>query len=371
MKKSNYRMIEELRHELHSHPELSNHESWTKARLMKFLTVNTSLEIHDEGKWFWAVRRAGRDKANIAFRADFDALPIEELCDLPYKSRFPGVSHKCGHDGHSAALCGLGLEMEKFNPDKNVFLLFQHAEETGRGALDAIDFITENKIDEIYTFHNLPGCPLGTIAARYGSGCCASKGMIIEMTGEPAHASLPEAGRNPAYALANVVSAIPSLNDPGCFSGFVLCTVVQLDVGGHAFGTAAGSGRLLVTLRAENQSELDNLQAAIERLSLEQSDKYNLECAFFFEDEFPETRNEAGCVDKIFAAAGILGYPVLKQREAFRASEDFGQYLKKTRGALFFIGCGENAPALHTANYDFPDAIMENAVEIFKGLIKL
>ena len=370
MKTENYKLIQELRHELHSHPELSNQEVWTKKRLMDFLHEHTSLEIHDGGKWFWAVRRAGDDKMNIAFRADFDALPIQEQCDVPYKSKFPGISHKCGHDGHSAALCGLGLELEDMKPDKNVFLLFQHAEETGNGALDALGFITENNIDCIYAFHNMPGYKTGTVAVRSGPSNCASKGMIIEMAGTPTHASQPELGNNPIFPLANVVSAIPKLSAPERYTGIVLCTVIQLDAGERVFGTAASRGKLLLTLRAEHEKELDSLQADIERLCLVQAEQYGVECSFFYVEEFPETTNDISCAEKVLAAADALGYPVVKKKDVMRGSEDFGRYLKLTPGALFFIGGGEDVPPFHTVYYDFTDSVMDYAVEMFKKLIE-
>ena len=105
MQKSNLKLVTELRHELHAHPEISGQEVETKRRLMSFLAEHTSFVIHDEGSWFW-VKVPGADPAqpSIGFRADYDALPIPEDLDLPYASQNPGVSHKCGHDGHSSAL---------------------------------------------------------------------------------------------------------------------------------------------------------------------------------------------------------------------------------------------------------------------------
>ncbi len=372
MKQENYRLIEALRHELHEHPELSNHETWTKTRLIDFLREHTELEIHDEGKWFWAAYRVGEGKPNIAFRADFDALPIEEECDVPYRSRISGVSHKCGHDGHSAALCGFALELSELKPDKNVFLLFQHAEETGDGAWEARSLITDQKIDEIYAYHNQPGFPAGTILLRSGPSKCASKGMIIEMVGTPTHASLPEKGKNPAFALSQVVCEIPKLIAPERWKGLVMCTVIQLDVGQHAFGTAASDGRLLLTIRGEYEEEMEALQSELEKRSRELAEKDGLTCSFAFEDVFPATVNEAGCVDKVRQAAKALGYAIEEEHWGLaRGSEDFGHYQKLTRGVIFSIGNGENTPTFHTAQYDFTDSIMENAVEIFKKVLTL
>ncbi|RKJ53118.1 M20/M25/M40 family metallo-hydrolase, partial [Butyricicoccus sp. 1XD8-22] len=179
MEQKNLDLALKLRHDLHQNPELSNYETWTKQYLIDFLKSNTSLEIVDKGQWFYAIYRArpGEGKPNIAFRADFDALPIEETIELPWGSKNHGVSHKCGHDGHSASLAGFALEVDQKGADKNIFFLFQHAEETGDGALQCSTFIEEEKIDEIFAYHNTSGYPLKSVNVIDGVAHCASKGM--------------------------------------------------------------------------------------------------------------------------------------------------------------------------------------------------
>ncbi|HLO11700.1 MAG TPA: M20/M25/M40 family metallo-hydrolase, partial [Pseudoneobacillus sp.] len=201
MKIQNYELAKKLRHELHQHPELSNEEVWTKQHLMNFLEANTKLDLVDKGNWFYAIYRAGTDKPNIAFRADFDALPMDEFIELPWASQFPGKAHKCGHDGHSATLAGFALEIDQAGADKNIFFLFQPAEETGDGAIQCVDFIKEHNIDEIYAYHNMSGFPYKTIGIMDGTTMCASKGMTIHLEGSPTHASQPEKGINPSFAI--------------------------------------------------------------------------------------------------------------------------------------------------------------------------
>ena len=135
MDEENLRKITELRHELHSMPELSMHETKTKARLMQFIRENTDFTMHDAGHWFWCRKDPEEETGMtpIAFRADMDALPIDEKIELPYASRTPGVSHKCGHDGHSSVLAGLALELTGVKLKRPVVLIFQHAEEIGAG----------------------------------------------------------------------------------------------------------------------------------------------------------------------------------------------------------------------------------------------
>ena len=211
MNEKNYELSVKLRHDLHRHPEVSNNEVWTKAYLMNFLRNHTRLEVVDSGAWFYAVYRASNQAKKIAFRADFDALPIDETITLPYGSQIPGVSHKCGHDGHSATLAALALEVDQLGCENNVYFIFQHAEETGDGAKQCVVLIEEEGIDEVFGYHNEPGYPLGEVIVNSGSFQCASKGMSLYFKGVPSHASDPGVGRNPAPAIARIICALPSL----------------------------------------------------------------------------------------------------------------------------------------------------------------
>ncbi|OCA91951.1 M20 metallopeptidase family protein [Pseudobacillus wudalianchiensis] len=371
MEKRNLGLVKQLRHELHQHPELSNQEVWTKQHLINFLKEHTNLEIVDNGLWFYAIYRAGEGKKNIAFRADFDALPMEERIDIPHASQFPGVSHKCGHDGHSATLAGFALEIDQKGADKNVFFLFQHAEETGDGAAQCASFIKENSIEEIFAYHNMSGMPLKSVNIMDGTVQCASKGMTIHMEGSPAHASQPEDGVNPAFAIAKVIDAIPEFISPENNKGIVLCTVVQVDIGERAFGISASKGDLLLTIRALYEEEMNELQKNLEELAQAQAGKYGLKVSFSYNDAFPETTNHKESSDKIRQAGKTKGLQVIEMKKALRPSEDFGHYLKLTKGAMCYIGNGENYPQVHTYEYDFRDDIIETAVDVFKGLVDL
>ncbi len=368
MDQKHYRMAVALRHALHRHPELSMHEAWTKRRLMDFLRENTRLELFDGGHWFCAFCRGRSDQPPVAFRADMDALPIHEPPDLvPYASQVPGVGHKCGHDGHSAALAAFALELDAHGAGRDIYLLFQHAEETGQGAAECTAFLRERQVSEIYAFHNLPGLPLGAVAAPDGVAQYASTGMIVHFQGLESHASYPEQGRNPAFAISETVLALPTLTAHS--RGFSLVTVIQVDIGERAFGTSAGSGDLLLTLRAEFEEELDQLRHTLEDLAREKAEKYGLTVSFAYEDPFPETFNHHQNVEKVRAAASRLGIPLAPMGERFRASEDFGCFTKEIPGAIFYLGDGDSPP-LHSVEFDFPDQLIAIAADMFMELAR-
>lgn len=369
MLQENYERAVQLRNELHEHPELSCHEAWTRRRLMDFLRENApSLELVDGGRYFYAAHRAGDGRPTLAFRADFDALPIPETIDIPWASQVEGVAHKCGHDGHAAALAGFALEVERLGSDNNLVLLFQHAEETGQGALEAAQALRDELVDEIYGWHNMSGIELGTVNIIDGTTQFASKGMSIHLTGSPAHASEPENGVNPAYAFAKIIDAIPGLVSPERNEGLVLCTIIQVDVGAKDFGIAAHEGVLRLTIRAEKEAEMDRLQRALEDMAQSMAGEQGMQVDFEFSDVFPETVNDARCADKVRRACAARGLEVRELPAPYRASEDFGYYLKEVPGAYFYIGNGPDYPSVHTFGYDFRDQNIAVGVEAFKAL---
>ena len=112
-----------LRHWLHRFPELSMKEGNTIKTIRNFLTGHTSIETVEREGWLYAVKYGcGRtDQGAIAFRADMDALPMEETLDMPYRSVHKGISHKCGHDGHCAVLCAMALELDRIETERDVY----------------------------------------------------------------------------------------------------------------------------------------------------------------------------------------------------------------------------------------------------------
>lgn len=370
MKKENLQVIIQLRHHLHEIAELSGKEKRTKECLMSFISRNTDFQTVDRGKWFYCRKDPepeGISSLPIAFRADMDALPVPETISLPYASATPGVSHKCGHDGHCAALAGLALELTGVQVPRPVVLIFQHAEETGKGGQECAELIPELGISEIYAFHNLGGYPRGSVVVRSGLTQPASKGLTVHFRGKTSHASNPEEGINPSDAVADLEASIrPLLAVP--HKGMTLCTVVNMRVGRKDFGVSAGDGEISVTLRAEYESDLDFLESAIRQKAAELAERDNLALKTEVSDPFPETRNDPEAMRKVISCAESLKLPVIHMSKLWRASEDFGWYLHRCRGAIFYVGNGEDAVPLHCEGYDFHDDILETAADMFRTL---
>ena len=365
----NLKKITELRHLLHSRPDRSGQESGTIGILKSFLRENTALGIVDREGWFYAVKHPSAESAAspIAFRADMDALPMDEGISLPYGSVRKGLSHKCGHDGHMAALCGLALELDKRKVNRTVYLIFQPAEEIGQGAVRCAELIREKKITEIYAFHNLSGYPENSIVYRKQLTQPASEGLTIRLHGSQSHASAPEEGRNPSAAIAELALFAQCLPE-GSQDGMALCTIVGMQCGEGDFGLSPGEGSLSVTLRAEQEPYMKKMETKLLQKAEELSARAGLRAEHAIQDFFPETRNHDDALERVILQAAGLRLPVIEMQNLWRASEDFGYYLKICSGAMFYIGNGEEYPALHTDRYDFNDRILKTAVDLFLAL---
>ena len=352
--------VQELREELHPIAERSGEEKRTKARLMEFLRVNTSLRLEDFGQWFCAVHEEPEAKETVAFRADMDALPVGE-----------GASHLCGHDGHVAVLAGLGLLLENKKFGRNIVLIFQHSEENGVGGKICCQALDKYCVDRIYAFHNIPGWKEGDILLRRDTFACASRGMTISFSGAPSHAAYPENGRNPGFAAARFLAMLPFLADCTHYRGLTMATLIGAEIGTKAFGTAAGSAEIWLTLRAWREEDMNFLISSLEKAALVEASRDGVEAGYSFCDVFPSTVNDNDTLERLEKICREIKLNCVEVSEPFRWSEDFGYYGAKAKAVMVGIGAELNWPQLHTENYSFNDNILPAALSLFAELAKL
>lgn len=198
---------------------------------------------------------------------------------------------------------------------------------------------------------------------------CASKGLTVRFAGLPSHASQPEDGRNPAWAAAELVLAVKEAARQEKYQDLVMATIVQVAVGHKNFGISASEGEVSMTLRGARETELRLMESIIRGRAGELAKRDGLMISFEEEDVFPETVNDPDSVALAEQAARKGGMEVIAMKELFRASEDFGYYLKACPGAMIYVGNGENYPQIHTGAYDFNDRILPVIVELFKNIL--
>ncbi len=357
-----------IRHLLHSHPELSGSEEHTHNMLARYLQAlnPTRLYTNVGGYGLVAVWYRSEQYSTIAFRADIDALPISETLVAEYRSKVEGVSHKCGHDGHSAILLRLAEVVDAERPNVNIVLIFQAEEETGKGARRILesDVLAGYNIDAIYGFHNLPRYPKGSIVLKKGTFAAASVGVAITMMGRQTHAAHPEEGINPAMAVADMISLMNNYNAAhSMLDDFQQSTLIYTRIGEVAFGTSAGDAQLMFTLRAYSNSKMSELlkylNAQLNNVAL----KYGVAVSVDYREPFSAVENTDENVERLQMLASKQNKHIYVLDTPFRWSEDFAEYLVAYKGAFMGIGAGEDCMELHHPNYDFPDEVIEDAAK--------
>jgi len=365
-----------FRRELHAHPEISGEEKETAARVLKFLKAckpnNLITEIGGYG--IVATWDSGAKGKEILFRAELDALPIEEINTFSHQSKTAGVSHKCGHDGHSTILCGLAqwLAENRLKSGK-VHLLFQPAEENGEGA-KAI--LADKKFDSIspdfvFALHNLPGFPMHQIVLKQESFTAAVTSLIINLKGKTSHAAEPEHGINPALAVAEIIQKSLALENNNSESEAMrVITPVFIELGEKAYGISAEKATVHLTIRCWNNQNLEKLQREIEELSTKISNAHKLKIEFFTTQTFQANINDSTAVDYVQKATIAGALNINMRNHPFKWGEDFGLFTTKFKGCMFGLGAGENTPALHNPDYDFPDELIKTGIQVFSNIIK-
>ena len=363
-----------FRHRLHQSPEVSGQEEATAAQVVAALQplhparIVTGLGGHGVA----AVWEAPLPGPTVMFRSELDALPIEELSDLPYRSTVPGKGHLCGHDGHSTILLGLARLIARRPPSRGrIVLLFQPAEEDGSGAAAVLadPRFAALAPDWAFALHNMPGVPLGRAIIAPGPAACASEGLRVVFRGRTSHASMPEHGVSPAPALAALMPAAQAAGPGGALDpGFRLVSLCHARMGEPAFGITPGEGELWLTLRTLVDADMAALRSEVMALAEGLARGHGLTVAFTHHDRFAACTNHPEAARAVTRAVESLGLRHSDAGLPMRASEDFGQFGQKARSALFLLGAGEALPRLHNPDYDFPDVLIPTGVAIFDRL---
>lgn len=367
--------LQQVRRYIHARPELSGQEFATASYVCQQLeSMNPAVLWKEVGGTGVVATFDSRKKGkHLLFRAELDALPIQESNTFSHRSTYSGISHKCGHDGHTTVFLGLAKLLHRQEGWKGkVSLLFQPAEETGAGALAMLQDprMQGMQVDAAYAFHNLPGYALGQIVVKSGAFTPAVQSIILKLQGHTAHAAEPENGLNPALALAEVLQRANSLEHPQPEDhAFRLLTPVYMQLGEKAYGVSAGEGEVHFTLRAWTKDSMDGLVEELLSSVNEICNNHRLQWEHSWTDSFRANFNQEDLVEKIYASANGNDFAIHEMKQPLKWGEDFGAFTEIFPAAMFGIGAGEDSPALHHEDYDFPDELIEVGVKMFWEII--
>ena len=392
--------LESLRHKLNKNAELSGQEKKTNKIINDFLEkTNPDVHLRNVGGYGIIVIYKGKDSGkNILLRADIDGLNIpfgqrttvpehvegkdqrfEKLSDRKVQSSEFKVqsqySHRCGHDGHAAILCGLAMRYGKKRPEKgDVILLFQPAEETGEGASAVINDsqFRELKIDAAFALHNLPSFAKHQIVVKKGCFASASLGLKLVFDGATSHASQPEKVNNPQIVVTTLLDAFKKKYESLKKDRYnTILTVTHVSIGEETFGVTPGHAEIWLTLRSQNDSALRQLTESTIDLSEYVAKEFKLKFSHSIHEDFAATMNSNRETEIVIQAAKDLKLSVNEIKDAFPWSEDFGRFGMQCPICLFGLGSGLEHEPLHSPTYEFEDEIIDTGVDVFGKIVEM
>ena len=373
--------LTQLRHDLHSHPELGFQEHATAKRITEELERLGLTFESGIGKTGIVATVTGDYPDNgrrIGLRADMDALPIQELNELGHASGVPGRMHACGHDGHTTLLLGVARYLaEHRNFAGTLQLIFQPAEEgLGGGRVMIEEGLFERfPMQAVYALHNLPSLPAGQVAIRTGAMMAATDRLDIRVSGKGGHGGVdPHLSTDPvrmAGALIQTLHSVVSRDiNPLSPAALSLCGLQGGDLDG--FAIIPDEVRISGTARSLDTATQDRMEEAVRRACEGVAIAHGGDIQVDYQRIFPatinseaETRHVEACVVKTLGEAALVSHvaPSL-------GGEDFAFMLQHCPGAYFFLGTAkdEHTAPLHNARYDFNDEIIPTGCRLLLAI---
>ncbi|MTD26516.1 M20 peptidase aminoacylase family protein [Erwinia sorbitola] len=355
------------RRELHQYPELSNEEFATTERITGWLK-EAEITILPFDLATGVVAEIGQGEPLIALRADIDALPIEEIVPVAFRSQHPGVMHACGHDVHTSVILGaakLLKEREQSLPGR-VRLLFQPAEERFGGAKTLINAGALQDVAAIFGMHNAPELPVGIFATRGGPFYANVDRFDIEIHGKGAHAARPQEGVDAIVIASQIVSALQTLVSRS-YSPLesVVVSVTRIE-GGNTWNVLPQKVVLEGTVRTHNSAIRSELPQRLRLLIEGIAGGFGARAELNWHPGPPALINTERWAEFSKQVAARQGYEV-QHADLQMGGEDFAFYLHNTPGT--FVSIGSNSEfGLHHPGFNPDEALLYPAANYFSQL---
>ncbi|VEF49737.1 amidohydrolase [Bacillus freudenreichii] len=336
----------QIRRYLHENPELSFKEEKTAQYILDFYK-GKEVEIQSNvgnGPGIIVTIKGGKPGKTIALRADFDALPILEEADVPFKSKNEGVMHACGHDGHTAYLLVLAdcLIQLKGEIPGTIKIIHQHAEEVPPGgAKSIVESGVLDDVDNIFGIHLLPMDPAGVVGYHSGFSMAGRSYFKLGIQGVGGHGSSPHLANDAIVAGSYFVTAVQTI---------ISRRLNPFDMGVITIGSFDGKGTFNVIkdrvelegdIRYMNLETKKIIEKEVPRIVSGIEAEFGVQCELTYTSDYPPLYNDPEVTAEVKASLEGANDPDIKQVLEYpmmSPSEDFAYYLEKIPGCFFYIG---------------------------------
>jgi amidohydrolase len=369
--------IIEIRRQLHRYPELSFHEEKTPEYIADFhRRLGNDVLTGVGGRGVVAKLVGGKPGKTVALRADFDALPVQEENDIPYKSTVRGVMHACGHDGHTAIVLGLAKALSRIRDriSGTVVFIHQHAEEiVPGGAIEMIKDGCLNGVDYIYGLHLWAPFRLGEIHIAKSNLMAATDKFEIEITGKGGHGGIPHESSDLIVLASQLIVSLQSVVsrrinpfDP------VVLSIGSIHAG-QSFNVLPDKIEITGTVRAFSDAVRKRVESEMKRILEGTCQTSGVQHRFDYQYGYPAVVNHPKEAERIISVArDVPGVTGIVDMQPMMIGEDFAYYLKEKPGAFFLMGAcdpeNKNPYPHHHPKFSFDERVLPIASKVMGSI---
>ncbi|MEE1131169.1 MAG: M20 family metallopeptidase [Caryophanon sp.] len=359
-----------IRRHLHMYPELSFQEVETPKYIAAYHR-KLGLDVREQvgGRGVVAILRGSKPGKTVAIRADFDALPIQEENDVPYKSKNDGVMHACGHDGHTAIALGIARALVDMQDTLagNVVFIHQFAEELAPGgAIAMIEDGCLDGVDVIFGTHLWAPMQLGDIQVRSGAIMAAADAVYIDIQGRGGHGAEPHETVDAVLTGSQFVTAAQSIVsrkvDPLKSAVYSIGHFEAI----NSFNVIADRVHLKGTVRTFDDDVRDLMEREIETMLKAVCDASGATYTYTYNRGYPPVVNHEAETE--FIANCAKQYGNVSVTPPMMIGEDFGYYMQHVPGTFFFTGARKPEADVvyphHHARFEFDERAMMVAANV-------
>jgi len=367
-----------IRRYFHQHPELSGCEKETALQVATFCRA-AGLQVRENigGYGVLACLDVDPNKPWLAFRADMDALPIQDGKQQAYASPVAGVSHSCGHDAHTAILFGTIKLLCHFKQalNHNIAFVFQPAEETCQGAAAMLKdgLFDDIQPEKIYALHVYPYLPAGSIGLRAGAMCAAADMFEVEIHGRGGHAARPHECIDVILVASHVIQALHHIVSRRINPLHQAVLTIGQIHGGHAGNVIPDHIAFSGTFRSLHPEVHEEIRVCMDHIIRQTAETWGATSKFLLKQATPVLSNDPELLNQASTVLQTLT-PDIKRitiHEASMGGEDFAAFLATTPGCLFRLGTGsspETRYPLHHPCFDIDESSLRSGIALFTAL---
>jgi amidohydrolase len=376
LSEANHQQTIDWRRHLHANPELSYQEFNTSkfvATQLKTFGIPFT-EIATTGI-VGVIKGKNPDKKSVALRADMDALPIQEINEVSYKSTNPGVMHACGHDVHTASLLGTAKILQEVRDqfEGTVKLIFQPGEEKNPGGASFMirdGALTNPAPASIIGQHVMPLVPVGKVGFREGMYMASSDELYLKVIGKGGHGAAPELAIDPILIASHIIIALQQVISRNASPKQPTVLTFGKIIGDGATNIIPNEVNIAGTFRALNETWRKEGLQKIKKMAESIADGMGGKCEVTISQGYPYLENNPQLTRRIRAAAeAYVGKENVVDIDLTLGSEDFAYYSHVVPASFYRLGTRNEAKGLtnyvHTPNFD----IDEDALKIGPGLM--